>query len=589
MRMGDVEPKGQRPDWTAAVPGTPAGSEQKPAAETGGDDLPERLRPAKDNGEAADGSAIEASAVPKLEAPTAAEDTLAEGGVEAGAPGLEPLPAADEEAERGKGAEGVPEAWREEFAYYVDTDKNYLERRIKWAEEHKNEGIDAIASGVSKDQSVHMPIDEYIGRIREIIASREVQAAPEAIAFPARVMAARGLVEKAMDRAKALPEMIAEERRLAAEARRRLPELLTVEGGKTGIKTPELSADELEILKEAEMILAFYDNDIGMKTAENRLKRNVLELQEQYKLGRDMAEAANRKYEAELGMAANELKQGWFKKEPAVVREMAQLQAFFDRAGNAEELQREITDIEAAKTNFIWNILNEKQQADVEKKLSQAKDSLAMLESVEGFTGREDMPETLREVIEAAKAGRQFDFGTGPVANFRRKVYESVVDTLGIEAAPAVEVVEAVAPAAPTPEPEPAASVETAEQIRQRAETEFLGEDELDPEVAQAQAILRGSVVSGKANPKAVAEAVANQVKQNPGAQKEAVAGAKQLMMGVLAEARNERDSKKRQKMFTWVKDFGVGLEATSMAGSISLSALDALISAIVNELGGQK
>lgn len=492
--------------------------------------------------------------------------------------------------ERGKGAEGVPEAWRDEFAHYADKSSNneYLEGQIKWAEEQMGKGIKILTSGMSDDKSSRMPIEEYIGRLREIIASREVQAAPAAIAFPARVEAARRAAIKAMKETGELPDKIAAEMDVAADMRQGL-------SGETGMRTPELSDAELETLEEADRVLAGHDEDLGMRVTGTRLKRNVLDLQRQYKLGRELAAEADRRYGQQLAQAAKELKPGWRRKEPALMREMSELQALFNRFGEEAGLRKQISDLEEAKTNTLWLILNRKQKEAVEFELSRARSGLAALTSVDGFMAREDMPGVLREVIEATRTGKQFDFGTGPVADFRRGVYELIVGALGIEAAPTVEVSEAVVSAAvptpePEPEPEPAAAVETEAEKRKTAEREFFGDTRIPEadEMSGGQKQMVEGIRDRKRRAVQAALGLAQRAEANPDQREDILAVAKQTVGMVLRAAEAEKDPKKRRELIGWTKEFVGALEGTSLAGGLSGRALDALIGLIVAQLSGK-
>lgn len=507
---------------------------------------------------------------------------------------LKPLRKAAEETEpkapdglKEEEPRGLQQSWNDELARTDRKQPKYVQDRIEWAEGRRAGGTQFINLG---DETTNMPIDEYIGRLQEILAAKEQPEVP----FHVRISSAAQAARTALRVAGSLPKKLAERRTELSERRRQSPQMLaeSEEGGERAwFRIPEMPDDDLATVKRARDILSPYfgshdiDIDIGIG--------KVIGLQEQYRQGREWADANNQLYESRLTASARELKPGWFEKEPAVYREMRDLNAFFARVGDREEIDRRVAGLRDIDKNPLWNILDRKQRDAMLADRTQALAELASLENLEGLLARKDLPPILQTAIEAARAGKQYDFGSGQIAQFRRQVYESIVDALGVKIVPAVEVSPIAAPAIPepTPEPEPtSAPVETLQERKFRAINEFLGETQI-PELenlSNSQASMLEGVRKKQRSAEQAAKGLAQRAEDNPGQRAAILTVAKQTVDMVLREAYGEKDPKKQRLLLNWTKEFGAALGGTSLGGELSMQAFNVMMELIVAELSGK-
>lgn len=160
--------------------------------------------------------------------------------------------------------------------------------------------------------------------------------------------------------------------------------------------------------------------------------------QEYYQEMRKYAEELTARDLPGLKKALKELAPGMFGRGAVLQKEMGGLGEFFVELGGSaevESLRKQLAKIENARTegDLFWDLMDKKQRDTVAMRENEIRLRLSALESLDGLLAMRNVPAELRDVIEAVRKGENYDFGEGPIGEFRKKIYADILGSLGLE------------------------------------------------------------------------------------------------------------------------------------------------------------
>lgn len=249
--------------------------------------------------------------------------------------------------------------------------------------------------------------------------------------------------QRALNR-EALIETMKDEHKKIVEIGGHLPEPMTAEEDAEGGTPDEISGLNLLSLKAYAALLKKLPAGVVPDDAIHSFDRAIA-TQTQVKKGREVASRTNRRYARELSKAVASITRGRRGEQSPLEDEVSSVEDFFDTLGDYENEKADARDGERLLKRAEKSNVSKGELKKIRKGFADAQANADAWESLDGLMVRTDMPRPLRHAIEAARAGssawEEFRVNLGsagnPVAEYRRTVYQGIVDALGVTPEPA--------------------------------------------------------------------------------------------------------------------------------------------------------